>query len=91
MLLKYIGTRRHIANDIEHKRYAFGKDNDYTCEVPESGAIKLLKSGVYVPVDKVVEKIVEKVVEKVVVKEAPKRIVKPKVKEVKDESISDAQ
>ena len=55
MLLEYTGSRQYIATDFYHKRYAFSKENNFTCDVQDKAAILLLRTGQYKPVVEVVE------------------------------------
>jgi hypothetical protein len=80
MFLKYKGKRSTISNSIEHVKYVFTKENDHTCEVPDHVATRLLRTGLYLPVEKPVEK----------PKVKPKAKPKPKVvekSEVVDEPV----
>ena len=51
MLIRYTGKRKYIANDFCHVRYAFSKENNHTCDVPDDVAARqLIASGLYMPV-----------------------------------------
>lgn len=52
ILLKYMGGRQNVAEDFNHTRYVFDKEkNSGMCRVPIDVAIKLLKTGKYLPVE----------------------------------------
>jgi hypothetical protein len=51
MQIQYIGKRASIAQDLCHKRYVFKEENDYVCDVPFEGAVRLIRTGQFIPVE----------------------------------------
>lgn len=55
MKLKYLGHRNYVRSDFDHKRYAFSKENNFICDVEDRAAIRLIRTGQYIPIVEVIE------------------------------------